>query len=56
VVGVVLGVITGPVLYANQPYLAYLTRDVGRAASAQMVTEQHDAAFQAQMAKALEAH
>jgi hypothetical protein len=38
VVGVVLGVITGPVLYANQPYLAYLTRDVGRAASGQLVS------------------
>jgi putative ABC transport system permease protein len=55
VVGVTLTAITGPILYANQPYLALLTRDVGRSSSAQVVTGQHDAATQAQLAKALEA-
>ncbi len=56
VVGVTLTSITGPILHANQPYLAALTRDVGRSSVAQVVTEQHDAAFEAQAAKALEAH
>jgi putative ABC transport system permease protein len=56
VVGVTLTAITGPTLYANQPYLALLLRDVGRSRSAQVVTAEHDAASQAQAAKALEAH
>jgi putative ABC transport system permease protein len=56
VVGVTLAAITGPILYANQPYLAALIHDVGRSSAAQVVTDQHDAAFEAQAAKALEAH
>ena len=56
VVGIVRGVMTGPIAYANYPYFARVVRYVGRAVSVQVVTTRHDAAFQAQVAKALEKH
>ncbi len=56
VVGIVRGVMTGPIAYANYPYFARVVRYVGRAGGVQVVTTRHDAAFQAQVAKALEKH
>lgn len=56
VVGVVLGVMSGPIVYANQSYYAQLTQKVGRAAWVQVVTQQHDAASQSKMASFLEKH
>src|SRR6266508_3947194 len=55
IVGVVKGVLAGPFAYVNYPYMANVIRQVGRASRVQVVTAQHDAAFQAQIAKALEA-
>jgi putative ABC transport system permease protein len=40
--------------YADYAYLSRVTRNVGRASSLQVVTEQHGGAFQAQVAEALE--
>jgi putative ABC transport system permease protein len=54
VVGLVKGVLAGPFAYANYPFLASTIREVGRAGRVQVITTQHDAAFQAQTAKALE--
>ncbi|HEY8414881.1 MAG TPA: ABC transporter permease, partial [Thermaerobacter sp.] len=54
VVGVVRGVLTGPSVYANAPHFARVARDVGRARSVRVVTERHDAEFQAQVARVLE--
>ena len=54
VVGLVKGVLAGPFAYANYPFLARTIREVGRAGRVQVITTQHDAAFQAQTAKALE--
>jgi putative ABC transport system permease protein len=60
VVGLVKGILTSvppiPFVYANYPYYARLVRHVGRAGSVQVVTEQHDADFQSEVAKALEEH
>lgn len=54
VVGLVQGVLTGSIAYANYPYFAHVVGNVGRAGSVQVVTEQHDGAFQSKVAKALE--
>ncbi len=56
VVGLVRTTLSGPRLYVNYPYFAKISRDVGRASSVQIVTEQHDLAFTAAVAKALETH
>ncbi len=56
VVGIVQGVLAGPIAYANYPHFAETVRDVGRASSLQAQTTEHTAAFQAQVAQALEAH
>jgi len=56
VVGIVRGVMTGPIVYVNYPYFARVVRYVGRAGGVQVVTARHDAAFQTQVAKALEKH
>jgi len=60
VVGLVKGILTSippiPFVYANYPYFARVVRDVGRAGSVQVVTAQHDANFQSEVAKALEEH
>ena len=55
IVGVVRGVLTGPIMYTNYPYFAQVTRDT-RSSQIQIITEQHDGAYQDQVAKALEAH
>ena len=58
VVGLVKGILTSvppiPFVYANYPYYARVVRHVGRAGSVQVVTKQHDADFQSEVAKALE--
>jgi len=56
VVGLVKGVLTGPMLYANYPYFARLTNDVGRTSMVQLVTEKHDGPYTDQVAKAAEAY
>jgi putative ABC transport system permease protein len=64
VVGIVMGVIAGPMLYIDQPYFAHLTNHIDRAETVQIVAapqraenpSQTNAAFQAQMAKTLETH
>jgi len=45
-----------PVAYVNYPYLARTVRSVGLASVVNVVTRQHDEAFQAQVAEALEEH
>ncbi len=50
VVGIVQGVLTGPILYANYPYFARENRFVGRAGQVQIVLDQHDGAYQQMMA------
>ena len=42
--------------YANYPYYAEVTGQVGRAGTVQVVTEKHDAAYEEQVRKAMEAH
>ena len=56
VVGLVQGVMTGGIGYANQPYLARELRFVGKAGGVQIIGTQHDAAFQADLLQRLEAH
>jgi putative ABC transport system permease protein len=56
VVGLVKGVLAGPFAYANYPYLTNVIGEVGRAGRVQVITAQHDAAFQSSVTKALEAH
>jgi putative ABC transport system permease protein len=55
VVGVIQGTLTGPVAYANYPAFARTVREPGQGSILQLVTTQHDAAFQAQVAQLLEA-
>ncbi len=54
VVGVVLGVMSGPMMYANQSYYARLTQKAGRSAWVQISTQAHDPVSQLEMASALE--
>lgn len=56
VVGIVQGVMTGPIAYANAPYFTREIGFVGRAGSVQIVTAQHDAASQLAVAAALTEH
>lgn len=56
VVGVAQVLFAGNRVYANYPYVARVTGSVGRAGVALVVTEQHDGAFQAEVAKRLEEH
>jgi len=42
--------------YANYPYYANVTGEVGRAGTVQVVTDNHDAAYQDQVRKAMEQH
>ena len=51
IVGLVKGVLTGPMIYANYPYFSRLTNDVGSTSIVQLVTKQHDAAYTDQVAK-----
>ncbi len=45
-----------PYVYTNYPYYARISRNVGRAEGVVAVTEKHDAAYQAQVGRALETH
>jgi len=56
VVGLVRGVMSGPIIYANYPYYARAVREVGKASSVMVVAPQHDGDSQARVAKALEEH
>jgi putative ABC transport system permease protein len=62
VVGIVQGIMTGRIAYANQPYLARVIRWVGRSGGVQIVAEdpgggaKNDAAYQSELAKRIKAH
>ncbi|MGB0385756.1 MAG: ABC transporter permease [Ardenticatenaceae bacterium] len=56
VVGIVQGVMSGPMAYSNYPYFAHEIGFVGRANSVQVVTEQHDPVFQQQIERTLTEH
>jgi putative ABC transport system permease protein len=62
VVGIVKGVMTGPIGYANQPYFARVVRFVGRASTVHVIAERpegvarHDPAFETDLAKWLTEH
>jgi putative ABC transport system permease protein len=56
VVGIVKGVMTGRIAYANQPYFARVIRFVGRSGSVQIVGERHDPAFQSELEKKVKEH
>ncbi len=45
-----------PIVYVNAPYFARVVGTVGRAEGVYVVLSQHDAAFQSQVARALEEH
>jgi putative ABC transport system permease protein len=59
VVGIVKGVMTGPIGYANQPYFARVVRFVGRASTVHVIAERpegvarHDPAFETELANRL---
>jgi putative ABC transport system permease protein len=54
VVGLVRGIFSGPIAYASYPYLAEVVRDAGQGERVLVVTEQHDAAYTAEVARMLE--
>ena len=54
IVGIARSALTGPTVYVNYPHYAYVARDLGRAGGVRVVTAQHDAAFQEQVARELE--
>jgi putative ABC transport system permease protein len=54
IVGIARPVLPIPIAYADYDYLSRVTRNVGQASSVQVITAQHDGAFQAQVAEALE--
>ena len=54
VVGVVRGVLSGPIAYVNYPYLARLANNPERASSVQIVTSTTDTEAQAEIANRLE--
>ena len=54
VVGVVKGVLTGPFVYASQPYYWRLTNNPGRSGVLWVVTDHRDASTQRQVANSLE--
>jgi len=56
VVGLIQGTMSGPVVYANQPYFLHAVRLPGRANDLQVVTEYHDEAHQVEVSKRLEEH
>ena len=56
VVGIVQGVMTGPIMYVNQPYLAKQLHEVGRSGWVLIKTDQQDAAYTAEMARNLKDH
>ena len=56
IVGIVRGVMTGSLGYANYPYLAKVLHFMGRSGGVQIVSEQEDPESQTNLAKALKAH
>lgn len=56
VVGLVRGILAGPQLYANRPYLAQVARTVGQTSDLKVVTAQRDPEAQTAIGQALEAH
>jgi len=54
IVGVVKGLLTGPIAYADYPYFTRVVRDVGRSSTMMVVTERHDEMFESRVAKELE--
>jgi putative ABC transport system permease protein len=56
VVGIVRGVLTGRIAYANQPYFAREVGSVGHSGGVQIVAEQHDPAFHSELAKRIKEH
>jgi putative ABC transport system permease protein len=68
VVGIVQGIMTGRIAYANQPYFTQAIRYVGRSGGVQIVAEvpgdaslpentsKHDPTFQSELAKKIKAH
>lgn len=56
IVGVATGGMPIPTMFANYPYLARVTGNVGRAEWVFTATEQHDIEYQAQITQALENH
>ncbi|MCP4184918.1 MAG: FtsX-like permease family protein, partial [Hyphomicrobiales bacterium] len=55
VVGLVQGILTGPLAYTNRPYFERELRQVGRAGSIQIIAAQTDPAFQAELARTVKA-
>jgi putative ABC transport system permease protein len=55
VVGIVRGVMTGSMIYANQPYYMRVTNNLGNSTTLWVVGTKHDPASEDQVAKALEA-
>ena len=56
IVGIIKGVLSGPIVYANYPYFSQANRNVGMADGVQVITRQHDPAYQSEVSKALERH
>lgn len=56
VVGVAGSMMSGPMVYANQTYLAKIARQTGRSAGVQVVTSQHDSESQDLVARSMEEH
>jgi len=54
VVGIADILFDQPSVYVNQPYFSQVVGDVGTSSQAQVLTERHDGAFQAQVAKLIE--
>ena len=55
VVGVAKGLLSGSLVYANQPYFLHLTNNPGHSTILWVVGAKHDPAAQSQLAQALEA-
>jgi len=55
IVGIAQVLFVGRQVYADYDYMARVTNSVGRSSTIQVVTQQHDAGFQAQVAKDLRA-
>ena len=56
VVGIVQGVMTGPIGYVNRSYFERFLRSVGQAGGIQIIGSQHDEAFQTDLARRVQAH
>lgn len=54
IVGIATGGFPIPTMFANYPYFAQVARSVGRAEWVFTATEQHDAAYQSEIAQAME--